>query len=226
MIRDGRIQDAKAIMLLQWAVLDGPFAPGQSKDSPRTRQSLVTLATFPSWGSWPGCRLAESWHQSNRVSQVRRIRQSASGIARAPPPSGSTMTGTRAAERRYRSDIDSANPQAPHALPLLRSTKGKGARRSEEVAMVDATMTEAAGRDDGRAVRPRHRQHPRLGRQGHRRQAGCGPQRPRVLPRRGAPAHRGRARASARPCSPARSRHPSTPPSAASSSRPTCSPAT
>jgi nudix-type nucleoside diphosphatase (YffH/AdpP family) len=26
MIRDGRIQDAKAIMLLQWAVLDGPFA--------------------------------------------------------------------------------------------------------------------------------------------------------------------------------------------------------
>ena len=27
MIRDGRIQDAKAIMLLQWAVLDGPFAP-------------------------------------------------------------------------------------------------------------------------------------------------------------------------------------------------------
>ncbi len=29
MIRDGRIQDAKAIMLLQWAVLDGPFAPGE-----------------------------------------------------------------------------------------------------------------------------------------------------------------------------------------------------
>ena len=26
-IRDGRIQDAKTIMLLQWAVLDGPFAP-------------------------------------------------------------------------------------------------------------------------------------------------------------------------------------------------------
>lgn len=26
MARDGRIQDAKAIMLLQWAVLDGPFA--------------------------------------------------------------------------------------------------------------------------------------------------------------------------------------------------------
>jgi nudix-type nucleoside diphosphatase (YffH/AdpP family) len=26
MIRDGRIQDAKAIMLLQWAVVDGPFA--------------------------------------------------------------------------------------------------------------------------------------------------------------------------------------------------------
>lgn len=29
MIRDGRIQDAKAIMLLQWAVLDGPFAPAE-----------------------------------------------------------------------------------------------------------------------------------------------------------------------------------------------------
>ena len=27
MIRNGRIQDAKTIMLLQWAVLDGPFAP-------------------------------------------------------------------------------------------------------------------------------------------------------------------------------------------------------
>lgn len=27
MIRDGRIQDAKTIMLVQWAVLDGPFAP-------------------------------------------------------------------------------------------------------------------------------------------------------------------------------------------------------
>jgi nudix-type nucleoside diphosphatase (YffH/AdpP family) len=26
MIRDGRIQDAKTILLLQWAVLDGPFA--------------------------------------------------------------------------------------------------------------------------------------------------------------------------------------------------------
>ena len=25
MIRDGRIQDAKTIMLLQWSVLDGPF---------------------------------------------------------------------------------------------------------------------------------------------------------------------------------------------------------
>jgi len=35
-IRDGRIQDAKTIMLLQWAVLDGPFA-GKRKDSPRTR---------------------------------------------------------------------------------------------------------------------------------------------------------------------------------------------
>ncbi|BDV31390.1 NUDIX domain-containing protein [Microbacterium terricola] len=29
MIRDGRIQDAKTIMLLQWAVLDGPFAAGE-----------------------------------------------------------------------------------------------------------------------------------------------------------------------------------------------------
>lgn len=28
MVRDGRIQDAKTIMLLQWAVLDGPFARG------------------------------------------------------------------------------------------------------------------------------------------------------------------------------------------------------
>jgi nudix-type nucleoside diphosphatase (YffH/AdpP family) len=28
MIRDGSIQDAKTIMLLQWAVLDGPFARG------------------------------------------------------------------------------------------------------------------------------------------------------------------------------------------------------
>lgn len=26
MIRDGRIRDAKTIMLLQWAVIDGPFA--------------------------------------------------------------------------------------------------------------------------------------------------------------------------------------------------------
>ena len=26
MVRDGRIQDAKTIMLLQWAVLEGPFA--------------------------------------------------------------------------------------------------------------------------------------------------------------------------------------------------------
>lgn len=29
MVRDGRIQDAKTIMLLQWAVLDGPFAAGR-----------------------------------------------------------------------------------------------------------------------------------------------------------------------------------------------------
>ena len=26
MVRDGRVNDAKTIMLLQWAVLDGPFA--------------------------------------------------------------------------------------------------------------------------------------------------------------------------------------------------------
>jgi nudix-type nucleoside diphosphatase (YffH/AdpP family) len=26
MVRDGRIQDAKTIMLLQWAAIDGPFA--------------------------------------------------------------------------------------------------------------------------------------------------------------------------------------------------------
>lgn len=35
MIRDGRIQDAKTIMLLQWAVLDGPFA----LSSPQTPSS-------------------------------------------------------------------------------------------------------------------------------------------------------------------------------------------
>ncbi|WP_344065069.1 NUDIX domain-containing protein [Microbacterium pumilum] len=30
-IRDGRIQDAKTIMLLQWAVLDGPFSTGRAQ---------------------------------------------------------------------------------------------------------------------------------------------------------------------------------------------------
>ncbi|VXB92030.1 hypothetical protein MICRO8M_70060 [Microbacterium sp. 8M] len=35
-------------------------APGKRKDPPRTRQSPVTLAAFPPWGSWPGCRHAES----------------------------------------------------------------------------------------------------------------------------------------------------------------------
>src|SRR5690606_19339737 len=33
---------------------------GKRKDPPRTRQSLVTLAAFPPWGNWPGCRHAES----------------------------------------------------------------------------------------------------------------------------------------------------------------------
>ena len=32
MVRDGRIVDAKAIMLLQWAALDGPFAPGATHE--------------------------------------------------------------------------------------------------------------------------------------------------------------------------------------------------
>ena len=35
MIRDGRIQDAKAIMLLQWAVLDGPFAGPALQRAPK-----------------------------------------------------------------------------------------------------------------------------------------------------------------------------------------------
>lgn len=35
MIRDGRIQDAKAIMLLQWAVLDGPFAGPSPQQAPQ-----------------------------------------------------------------------------------------------------------------------------------------------------------------------------------------------
>ena len=29
MVGDGRIADAKTIMLLQWAALSGPFAPGR-----------------------------------------------------------------------------------------------------------------------------------------------------------------------------------------------------
>ena len=62
-VRDASIQDAKAIMLLHLGGDQRPFAvraaPGEIKP-PRTRRSLVTLATFPSWGSWPGCRLAES----------------------------------------------------------------------------------------------------------------------------------------------------------------------
>src|SRR5690606_37877021 len=41
-----------------------PRFRGKRKASPRTRQSPVTLATFPSWGSWPGCRHAESCHKS------------------------------------------------------------------------------------------------------------------------------------------------------------------
>lgn len=32
MVRDGRIQDAKTIMLLQWAVLDGPFAGTSARE--------------------------------------------------------------------------------------------------------------------------------------------------------------------------------------------------
>lgn len=32
MVRSGRIQDAKTIMLLQWAVLDGPFARGGARE--------------------------------------------------------------------------------------------------------------------------------------------------------------------------------------------------
>lgn len=32
MVRDGRIQDAKTIMLLQWAVLDGPFAADRTPE--------------------------------------------------------------------------------------------------------------------------------------------------------------------------------------------------
>ncbi|WP_412538320.1 NUDIX domain-containing protein [Longispora sp. K20-0274] len=34
MVRDGRIADAKTIMLLQWAALDGPFAPSAGEPSP------------------------------------------------------------------------------------------------------------------------------------------------------------------------------------------------
>ncbi|NII52060.1 NUDIX domain-containing protein [Frigoribacterium endophyticum] len=35
MIRDGRVVDGKTIMLLQWAALDGPFAPrGPERDTP------------------------------------------------------------------------------------------------------------------------------------------------------------------------------------------------
>jgi nucleoside-diphosphate-sugar epimerase len=36
--------------------------PVNVKDPSRTRQSPVTLATFPSWGSWPGWRHARSQH--------------------------------------------------------------------------------------------------------------------------------------------------------------------
>lgn len=35
-------------------------AKAHEKDPSRTRQSLVTLAAFPPWGSWPGWRHVRS----------------------------------------------------------------------------------------------------------------------------------------------------------------------
>ena len=37
MIRDGRISDAKTIMLLHWAALEGPFASDRRADGDRAR---------------------------------------------------------------------------------------------------------------------------------------------------------------------------------------------
>ena len=49
MIRDGRIQDAKAIMLLQWAVLDGPFADR----APSQHPGKIRLSANPAEPGYP-----------------------------------------------------------------------------------------------------------------------------------------------------------------------------
>ena len=50
MARDGRITDAKTILLLQWAALDGPFAPAAGRPAGpgrAARSSTVDLAAAP-----------------------------------------------------------------------------------------------------------------------------------------------------------------------------------
>ncbi len=46
MIRDGSIQDAKTIMLLQWAVLDGPFSPAADAPIDHGRGATSILANL------------------------------------------------------------------------------------------------------------------------------------------------------------------------------------
>src|SRR4029453_3081171 len=67
-----------------------------SWDPSRTRQSRVTLAAFPPWGSWPGWRHVRSLGQSTRAEGARRTVRRRS----IPPRAGSERGGVRSATRR------------------------------------------------------------------------------------------------------------------------------
>lgn len=70
MTRDGRIADGKTILLLQWAALDGPFAPGRAPpDEPVAPLSSAPAVpdTLTTDGTPYGCPLNNSCRERGAV---------------------------------------------------------------------------------------------------------------------------------------------------------------
>lgn len=101
-------------------------ASGNEKDPSRTRQSLVTLASFPTWGSWPGWR-----HARSRPSVYREF----------------TAVGTRPRERAHHIGhtvgTQAQNQLCPHPARSKASETKRPRRKLPRVGAVHPGSTNA-----------------------------------------------------------------------------------
>ena len=146
MIRDGRIQDAKTIMLLQWAVLDGPFATGRTRSQLRGKVRLSANPAEPGYPCYVSVLGELAWMPPRgELTQSNRSRAALESV--------SPRAGSPALPRRHRRG---SAPGARRARRATRATPGispSPSRRRHPVADQTVTGAPVAGADLRRRAR-------------------------------------------------------------------------